>query len=231
MEKGAAGKVVDDFVNAAGSDPIKINFWRDPTHVPSKEDVAALKTNLVAFVSSATKGPINYTGKDMKDAHKGMKITDAQFDACAADLKAALEKNGVKADDVKAVMAAVEGTRKDIVEVKGDEKPKPPDDKPKPPDDKPAETGTVEGKVVFNAEPAPGGTVTLINDEGKAAYSAKIEADGTYSIKDVKAGIYKITVTGDPAKPLPVKYQKPDTTDLVVTVKKGDNTLDLNLAK
>src|SRR5207248_8917254 len=34
------------------------------------------------------------------------------------DLKKALEKNGAKADDVKAVLAAVEGTRKDIVEAK-----------------------------------------------------------------------------------------------------------------
>ncbi len=52
----------------------------------------------------------------MKEVHKGMKITNAEFDAAAKDLQEALEKNGAKPDDEKAVMAAVEGTRKDIVE-------------------------------------------------------------------------------------------------------------------
>jgi hypothetical protein len=47
-----------------------------------------------------------------------MKITDAEFDACVADLKMALEKNNVQPDDVKAVIAAVESKRGDIVEVK-----------------------------------------------------------------------------------------------------------------
>ncbi len=144
-EKGV-GKVVDDFVNTAGSSDPKVNFWRDPTHVPSKEEVADLKTNLVAFVSKAAGGPLKYTGKDMKDAHKGMKITDAEFDACAADLKAALEKNGVTADDVKAVVGAVEEHARTSSRSRATQKPKPPDDKPEPPDDKPAETGTVEGK-------------------------------------------------------------------------------------
>ena len=55
----------------------------------------------------------------MKEVHKGMGITDAQFDAAAADLKAVLETNGVKHDDVKAVLGAVETTRKDIVEGAG----------------------------------------------------------------------------------------------------------------
>ena len=108
-------KVVDDFVNTAGKDP-KVNFWRDPTKVPSKEEVAALKKHLVEFVSSATGGPLKYEGKSMKEVHKGMKITNAEFDAAAKDLQEALEKNGAKPDDEKAVMAAVEGTRKDIVE-------------------------------------------------------------------------------------------------------------------
>ena len=119
-------------MNTAGKDP-KVNFWRDPTKVPSKEEVADLKKHLVEFVSSATGGPLKYEGKSMKEAHKGMKITNDEFDAAAADLKEALEKNGAKADDVKAVLAAVETTRKDIVEeAKPEETPKPPADKDKP---------------------------------------------------------------------------------------------------
>jgi len=94
-------------------------------------EIADLKTRLVEFVSSATGGPLKYEGKSMKEAHKGMKITEEEFDAAAKDLKDALVKNGAKADDVAAVMKAVDGTRKDIVaEKKPEEKDKPEEKKP-----------------------------------------------------------------------------------------------------
>ncbi len=112
--EAAVTKVVKDFIATAGPDP-KVNFLRNNTIQIDDAGVAKLEKSLVAFVSMAAGGPIKYEGKSMKDAHKGMKITDAEFDAIAGHLQAALEKNGVKPDDVKAVMTAVGGTRKDIV--------------------------------------------------------------------------------------------------------------------
>jgi hypothetical protein len=47
-----------------------------------------------------------------------MEITDAEFDAAADDLLKALEKNEVKEEEIKALLGAVAGTRKDIVEKK-----------------------------------------------------------------------------------------------------------------
>ena len=108
-------KVVDDFVAAAATDP-KVDFTRGGTYKLDAAAVAHLKKELIDFVSSATGGPFEYKGKSMKAVHKGMGITDAQFDAAAADLTTALVKNGVKFNDVKAVLGAVETTRKDIVE-------------------------------------------------------------------------------------------------------------------
>jgi truncated hemoglobin YjbI len=110
-------KVIDDFVTKAAENP-KVDFFRGGK--VKNVDVPMLKKLLVEFVSSATGGPYPYTGRSMKAVHKGMGITDAQFDASVADLKEALEKNGAKPADVKAVLAAVEGTRKDIVEKKSD---------------------------------------------------------------------------------------------------------------
>ena len=155
--EASVAKVVDDFVNTAGKDP-KVNFWRDPTKVPSKEEVAALKEHLVEFFSSVTGGPLKYEGKSMKEAHKGMKITNAEFDAAAKDLQEALEKNGAKPADEKAVMAVVEGTRKDIVaEAKPPEKDKvtiPEKDKVTPPEkDKPAAKDKVT--IPEKDKPAP----------------------------------------------------------------------------
>jgi hemoglobin len=113
-EKNVA-KVVDDLFATAGADP-KVNFFRDPSFRPTAEEVAALKKKVIELISSVSGGPLKYTGKDMKSAHKGMKITDEEFNAFAGHFKKALEKNGAAPADVKAVMDVAESTRRDIVE-------------------------------------------------------------------------------------------------------------------
>src|SRR5687767_772114 len=42
-------------------------------------DLELLRKRLVEFFCVATGGPCQYTGRDMKAAHKGMRVTDAQF--------------------------------------------------------------------------------------------------------------------------------------------------------
>jgi hemoglobin len=126
-------KVVDDFTAVAATDP-KVDFSRGGKYKLTDDDVAKFKQDLVGWISSKTGGPLPYKGKGMKVAHEGMHITDAQFNALAADLKAVLEKDGVKGADLDAVMGAAAATRKDIVEEKPEEEPKP--EKPKKPDDK-----------------------------------------------------------------------------------------------
>ena len=63
-------------------------------------------------------GPCEYTGKSMKEAHKGMGITDAQFDAVVMDLKVALQEKQVSAADIDALLGKLGATRDDIVEKK-----------------------------------------------------------------------------------------------------------------
>ena len=114
--------VVDDFVARAAKNP-KVNFTRKGTDAEweaSKQNVAVLKKHLVQFVSTATGGPKTYEGRDMKSAHKGMKIADAEFDALAGDLKATLEKFKVPQKEIKELLTIVGTTRKDIVEKKDD---------------------------------------------------------------------------------------------------------------
>jgi truncated hemoglobin YjbI len=77
-----------------------------------------MKREIVEQVSEAAGGPLKYTGPDMRKVHKGMGITDAQFDALAGHLKKALEKNKVAPADADAVLSAVNGYRKEIVEPK-----------------------------------------------------------------------------------------------------------------
>jgi hemoglobin len=112
-DKGVA-KIIDDWVELASKDP-KVNFDRNGKYLKDATAVARLKRGLIDLFSTGFGGPHKYKG-DLRDVHKGMGITEAEFDASVADLRKALEKNGINDEDVKFVLAAVEGTRRDIVE-------------------------------------------------------------------------------------------------------------------
>jgi hemoglobin len=109
--------VVDELVTRAAADP-KVNFTRkgaDKEWKATPENIAKLKAGLVQMIGAATGGPQRYTGKSMKEAHKGMKITAAELDAMAADLKASLDKLKVPAAEQAELLKIVAGTKNDIV--------------------------------------------------------------------------------------------------------------------
>lgn len=111
----SVSQVVHEVFVLAAADP-KVNFNRDGKYKPDAEGVRQLEKKLLQFVSSVTGGPLKYPGTDMKKAHAGMKITDAEFDALAGHLKTVLNKYKVKKEDADELMAIVGSTRKDIVE-------------------------------------------------------------------------------------------------------------------
>jgi hypothetical protein len=55
-------------------------------------------------------------------------------------------------------------------------------------------TGTVTGKVTYNGEPLPSGTVVFWNTDGKGTKEAEIQADGSYTIEQMPAGPAKVAV-------------------------------------
>lgn len=107
--------VVGDFVAAAAPDP-KVDFTRGGKWVASDAAVSTLKKHLVDFMAEAMGGPKAYAGRSMRSVHAGMGITQAQFDALAGHLQAALVKNKVAAADVTAIMKIAASTAPDIVE-------------------------------------------------------------------------------------------------------------------
>ena len=90
--KDAITAVVDDFVANVAADK-RINGFFAHTDIPR------LKKNLVDQLCAATGGPCTYTGRDMKTAHKGMGITDADFNALVEDLTKSLNKFNVPAKE------------------------------------------------------------------------------------------------------------------------------------
>ena len=106
--KEAITVVIDDFVaNVAADKRINARF--------AKTNIPHLKQMLVDQVCSATGGPCTYTGKNMKDAHKGMKITDADFNALVEDLTQSLDKHNVGAQEKTELLTALGSMKGDIV--------------------------------------------------------------------------------------------------------------------
>jgi hemoglobin len=101
--------VVDDFVANVAADQ-KIN------HFFAKTDVPTFKKNLTDQLCMATGGGCTYSGKDMKTAHAGLGISNADWDALVADLGKSLNKFKVKKADQKALVALLAPMKGDVVE-------------------------------------------------------------------------------------------------------------------
>jgi hemoglobin len=126
-EKGITA-IIEDFTPRAIQDP-RVNWQRKGLKrtglhfgrananewAPTPENIARLKKHMVQFIVLATGGPARYDGKEMREAHAGMRISNAQFDAVLGDLKASLDKVQVPNKEQKELISIIESTRPQIV--------------------------------------------------------------------------------------------------------------------
>ena len=114
----AIAAVVDKFVDRAAQDP-RVNFTRkghpNDKWQPTQENVAKLKASVTRFIVQATGGPQEYNGPSMVDVHKGMEISNEEFDAFADDLKKTLDEFKVPEKEQSDLLNAVGGLRDQIV--------------------------------------------------------------------------------------------------------------------
>jgi len=116
-------KIVDDFINRVLEDP-RVNWSRKGVEKggllrrdksvewpATPENVARLKTHFVQFISVASGGPAEYTGKQIEPAHADMQIIEPEFDAVIGDLKATLDHLKIPPDVQKDLIAIFESTR------------------------------------------------------------------------------------------------------------------------
>jgi len=107
-------KIVDAFIaNLTHNDVVKKRFVK-----LSKDRIEKFRNNLIAQISDETSGSKTYAGKSMKDAHKGMKISDADWNATVSALKAALDENKVEENEQNDLISAIAPMKDEIVEVK-----------------------------------------------------------------------------------------------------------------
>lgn len=109
----AVQAVVTEFLTVVGGDS-RINGFFATT------DLTTLGRLLVEQICSATGGYCVYTGRSMAEAHAGMGVTDADFDALVEDLLTALTNLGVPyaldgSQPIDALLFALLDMRGDIV--------------------------------------------------------------------------------------------------------------------
>jgi len=114
--KAAIVAVVDDFVANCAAD-MRINTFFAVT-AADKNRLAAFKNKLVDQICEAAGGPCKYTGKDMKTAHAGMGIGNADFNALVEDLTKSLNKFSVGKAEQDQLLGVLGPMRPLIVEKK-----------------------------------------------------------------------------------------------------------------
>lgn len=109
--KTAITAVIDTFVAHVAADT-RINKKFARSNIPR------VKAELVDQVCAQTGGPCTYTGRSMKEAHRGMKVTEGEFNALVEDLTAALNAFKVPAKEQNELLTALGAMKGDIAEVK-----------------------------------------------------------------------------------------------------------------
>ncbi len=109
--RDAIALVVDDFVANVVADG-RINERFKALKPP---EVNRLKSNLADQICEATGGPCSYLGRDMKAAHTGMKITDAEWNATIEALVKALNRRKVAEKEKTELIGVLGPLKGDIV--------------------------------------------------------------------------------------------------------------------
>ena len=107
---GDAGitRVVDATLKEIHGD-LRINFFFEKT------DMADLRRLLIEQICAATGGPCTYSGRSMEEAHSGLNLTDADFDAFVDDLVRAMNSQKVPAELQKELLGLLGPMRPQVV--------------------------------------------------------------------------------------------------------------------
>jgi hemoglobin len=108
----AIAAVTDDFINRLATDKTLGRFFVGASDNSKMRIQQLVKDQLCA----ATGGPCAYIGRDMKTAHKGLGITEKDWNIAVKHLLATLTKFKVPEKEQKEVATALTGLKADIVE-------------------------------------------------------------------------------------------------------------------
>lgn len=108
---------------AAGIARITEDIWRNHTSNPLikqryvKSDPEKVKRLVREMLGSGTGGPETYSGKNMLDTHRGMNISEQEFNTVIDDVLAALATNGIGQRERDEMLCILWSMRKEVVAV------------------------------------------------------------------------------------------------------------------
>ena len=108
----ALAAVTDDFIGRLATDKQLSRFFVGH----SEDSLHRIRQLIVDQLCAATGGPCYYVGRDMKTAHKGMGITESDWNITVNHLIATLDKFKVPEKEKNEVLGAISSFKKDIVE-------------------------------------------------------------------------------------------------------------------
>lgn len=100
--------VVDDTIDRSASDPRTARSFKDTK-------LSRVKEKLAEQVCELSGGPCKYTGDPMKEVHKGLKNTDAEFNLVVQFLRDALDRAGVREGEKNELLRLLAPMKRDIV--------------------------------------------------------------------------------------------------------------------
>lgn len=106
-EKGVAAIAHDIVANHLENPAIKVRF--------QDSDTDKLRRLAAEFIAMGTGGPQKYTGKDMREAHKGMNINEAEFMTVIDDIMDALDKNHIVPEARTEVLGILYSLKDDVI--------------------------------------------------------------------------------------------------------------------
>ena len=109
----AIAAVADDLLPRLQTDARLARYWQNR----GADGIKREKQLLIDFLAASAGGPVYYTGRDMKTSHQGMKVSEADWTAFLSHLHATLDAFKVPQAERDDVLAFVQSTKADIVEV------------------------------------------------------------------------------------------------------------------
>lgn len=114
---GASGidALVADIVALHMDNPVIQARFRPYLETPEK--IEASKKHMCAFLEAGSGGTAKYTGRTMRDTHRGMNISEAEYMAALDDILAAMRKRGIDDATQKDVLAIAYSLKGEILHV------------------------------------------------------------------------------------------------------------------
>ena len=107
----ALAAVADDLLTRLRTDPQLGRFWANR----GEDGVRREKQLLIDFLCASAGGPLYYTGRDMATSHKGMGISESDWQIFIGHVNGTLDTFSVPPRERKEVLALVDSTKTDIV--------------------------------------------------------------------------------------------------------------------